>query len=188
MTYKPLPDQEQILKDLDYDPDTGKLTWLPRPKEDFATSQAYGTWNARFAGRPALNRPTPEGYLRGRYRYDVYTAHRIIWKLMTGEEPVEIDHINGVRADNRIANLRSVSVSENRKNMRISSMNTSGISGVSETSCGWTARICINTKAIWLGCYKTRDEAVAARIAAEKVSGFHPNHGRNTDHYGNLVR
>jgi len=140
MTYKPLPEQADLLKALKYDAETGDLTWLPRDPSEFATPLACKTWNARFTGKPALARLTPEGYRHGRFKWTIYLAHRVIWKMATGEEPVEIDHINGIRGDNRIANLRSVSVSENRKNMRISSMNTSGIQGVRHTPQGWTAK------------------------------------------------
>lgn len=42
----------------------------------------------------------------------------------------------------------------------------------------WTAQITVNYKRIVLGLYRTKDEAIAARKAAEKIIGFHPNHGR----------
>ena len=178
MTFLPLPDRDYLLKRLRYDPETGKLFWLSRPFEDFQNEHSRKTWNSRFSGKEALNGNTSLGYIGGRINYKRYAAHRVIWKMMTGEEPIEVDHINGVRDDNRWRNLRSVSPSENRKNMRLSRYNKSGVSGVAECKDGWTAKITINNKSIWLGLHSTKAEAVAARVAAERVAGFHPNHGR----------
>lgn len=178
MTFLPLPDRDYLLKRLRYEPETGKLFWLPKPVAEFLNPLAAKTWNTRFAGQEALNGHTSMGYLGGRIDYRRYAAHRVIWKMMTGEEPIEVDHINGIRSDNRFANLRSVSPSENRKNMRLSRYNKSGVSGVAETQYGWTAKISINGTPIWLGLHETKAEAVAARVAAERVAGFHPNHGR----------
>lgn len=174
-----LPDKEYLWKVLDYDPDTGLFTWKAKPLSAFKTPRASSTWNTRFAGKPAMTVRDGNGYLKGRIDYIAYAAHRLAWRMMTGDIPMQIDHINGVRDDNRLINLRSVSASENRKNMRISKYNRSGISGVTDHGDGrWSAKITINNQPIWLGLHKTKDEAIAARIAAERVSGFHPNHGR----------
>ena len=178
MTFNKLPDRDHLWKLLDYDPETGELTWKPRPDSSFKDGRAAHTWNSRFAGKPALNGTCENGYRHGRLEYKRYAAHRIIWMMMTGEDPIEVDHINGVRDDNRFSNLRSVSAAENRKNMRLSRYNKSGVSGVAETEDGWTAKITIGGTPIWLGLHATKAEAVAARVAAERVSGFHPNHGR----------
>jgi len=178
MTFLPLPDRDYLLKRLRYEADTGKLFWLPKAVSEFFNPLAAKTWNARFAGQEALNTANGRGYMWGRLDYNRYAAHRVIWKMMTDEEPIEVDHINGIRSDNRFVNLRSVSASENRKNMRLSRYNKSGVSGVAETKDGWTAKININGNPIWLGLHPTKAEAVAARVAAERVAGFHPNHGR----------
>lgn len=174
-----LPDKEYLWKVLDYDPESGLFTWKAKPLSAFKTKRGFSTWNTRFAGRPAMTVRDGQGYLRGRIDYIAYPAHRIAWRMMTGEIPVEIDHINGVRDDNRFENLRSVTLAENRKNMKISKYNRSGISGVAPCHGGkWSAKIKVNNQSIWLGAYPTKDEAIAARIAAERVAGFHPNHGR----------
>nr|WP_175479900.1 HNH endonuclease signature motif containing protein [Paracoccus homiensis] len=107
-------------------------------------------------------------------------AHRVAWAVIHGRWPNgEIDHINGDRSDNRLANLREVTKRENHRNMAIRSDNTSGVTGVywAREKGKWAAYIKAD-KMVALGRYDTFAEAVAARRAAEKVLGYHPNHGR----------
>jgi hypothetical protein len=91
-----------------------------------------------------------------------------------------IDHINGDRSDNRITNLRSVSHSGNTKNAKRRGDNLSGMTGVSffRPKGTWRARINHNGETILLGYFRTYEEAVAARKAAEKIYEYHENHGR----------
>lgn len=104
----------------------------------------------------------------------------MIWILEKGEYPDGfIDHINGVITDNRIENLRLVSPQENTKNISLSCRNTSGCLGVSRGPSGtWLARIQHEGKSTHIGSYQDKSHAIIARQAAEKVLGFHPNHGR----------
>ncbi len=105
---------------LDYDPETGWLTWRHRDYEDLAhlTSRAScSKFNSQFAGKRALSCTAgSHGYLTGAIFGRQYLAHRVIWAIETDGWPDCIDHINGNRRDNRIANLRSVSKAENAKN------------------------------------------------------------------------
>ena len=129
------------------------------------------------AGQPAGS-PNGDGYLRVRVNGTQFRVHRIIWLITQGAWPEgQIDHINGVVSDNRIENMRDVDAQGNQRNQHIRPDNTSGITGVCAENGFWTARIKVDGKKIRLGRFLTIEEACAARKAAEKVLGFHPNHG-----------
>lgn len=169
---------------LSFDPQNGVLTWKHRDASKFNAAKkpaeaCASTWNKRFAGQEAFNYFTPNGYLHGRINGQSYYTHRIIWKLVHGEEPDTIDHINGNKADNRLDNLRNVPMAVNSKNMKMFRSNTSGHRGVSKNKQGkWIARIKVNYVRIHLGLFDNFEQAVAARLKAEKDYGFHENHGR----------
>jgi len=116
------------------------------------------------------------GYRKVYFDRRVYYTHRLIWKLLYGEDPEEIDHINGNRSDNRITNLRSVCHYENMRNSKQYSGNTSGVTGVSWCKDRPKWRAGIGGKV--LGDFDRFEDAVAARKQAEKEYGYHPNHGR----------
>lgn len=103
-----------------------------------------------------------------------YPAHRLAWFYVYGEWPQLIDHRNGNKADNRIANLRPATNSENLQNRnKASSNSSSGILGAYFHCCGkWQARIQINGRARSLGLYATKEEAGAAYARAKSV--LHP--------------
>lgn len=119
------------------------------------------------------------GYLRIRVDGVRYLAHRLAWLYMNGEFPDgEVDHINHLRNDNRICNLRDVTRQENSRNMVIPKNNTSGCIGViwRKNRKRWTAEIKVSGKSIKIGMYKNIADAVFARKAAEVKYGFHKNH------------
>ena len=122
--------------------------------------------------------PNGDGYLRVRVKGAQFRVHRIIWLMTYGRWPEgQIDHVNGVRDDNRIENMREVTAQGNQRNQHIRIDNTSGVTGVALEGGLWTARIKVSGKKIRLGRFSTLGEATAARKAAELVLGFHPNHG-----------
>ncbi|TIN80725.1 HNH endonuclease [Mesorhizobium sp.] len=185
---KPLPDQAVLQALLTYDPLTGELTWRPRPSTFFENGKGYGervaaSWNNKFAGKPAFNTPTNTGHLKGRLFRTEYLAHRVIWKLVHGEEPDQIDHDNGDGANNRLKNLKSVPHVENQHNMKRSIRNKSGVVGVCWVSKErrWLASIHVGRKNIALGYFKDFGGAVSARLDAEREHGFNENHGRSVD-------
>jgi hypothetical protein len=109
-----------VLRDiLDYEPDTGVLRWKRRDVASFASEHAAKIWNAKYPGTRALANKNRGGYLKGLIFGRTYIAHRIIWAWVSGEYPpdgLEIDHINRVRDDNRLSNLRIVTHSQNSLN------------------------------------------------------------------------
>lgn len=123
--------------------------------------------------------PNGDGYLCVKVNGVRYRVHRIIWLMTYSQWPVgQIDHINGVRDDNRIENMRDVSVTGNQQNQHKRIDNTSGVTGVTSDRGCWIAKIRANGQRLHLGRFKTLEEAAAARRAAEVSYGFHPNHGR----------
>lgn len=111
-----------------------------------------------------------DGYRRVMVNGVLALAHRIVWKIETGEEPTEyLDHINGDRSDNRIENLRSATSSENMHNQEGRKSNRSGFSGVrwydypyTGKKPSWVAYIMVNSKAKTIGYYKELREALIA--------------------------
>jgi len=164
---------------LRYDPKSGELFWLRRGKENMPNDSARRTWNTKYAGRPAFA-VEQQGYKAGRVLGVSLKAHRIAWALSYGRWPRgEIDHINGDRADNKLSNLREVSRLENRKNLKRQSNNSSGMTGVSgRGDRGFQAYIKVKGKQMHLGYFNRLEDACAARLEAERVYGFHQNHGR----------
>jgi len=170
--------QSYIKSILNYDPDTGIFTWLPRPCEFFANIGTYKTWNKRFSGVVAGFKRFDD-YIMIAVNHKQYRAHRLAFIYMTGSAPLfDTDHINGIRDDNRWGNLRDVPRLENSKNMRLRGTNTSGTCGIHRHQGKWRARICVNGKTINIGCYDNYLVAVGKRKEAENRLGFHQNHGR----------
>jgi hypothetical protein len=120
MAAKPLPPAEYLRQCFAYDPVTGLLTWQQsRPREHFRTDTGWRSWTNSFAGRTAgyLDH-TSTGYFKLWVCERPHWAHRVIWKIQTGIDPVgEIDHRNGNRADNRWANLREATHQQNLWNL-----------------------------------------------------------------------
>ena len=120
------------------------------------------------------------GYVCTDIKAKLYSVHRLIFLYHHGYMPTQTDHINGIRVDNRISNLRDVSVSENNRNQKIPRNNTSGHIGVywNKKLKKWYSQIWVNDKKIHLGYFKDFDGAVVTRKQPEKKYGFHENHGR----------
>lgn len=102
----------------------------------------------------------------------VYPAHRIIWEMhnFTLKPTENIDHINGVRSDNRLENLRAVSASENRRNVAKSRRNKSGVCGIrfrADKSC-WVAFVkTLNGKDVQKSFTTTKYDYITSKLYAK---------------------
>lgn len=116
-----LPPAEQLHALFNYDPEIGVLTWKERPP----TTPANKIHNARDAGKPVGTLDT-WGHRQVRVGGKLRLVARIVWKMMAGSDPIEqIDHINGLRDDNRWSNLREATATQNAWNRAPNSNNTS---------------------------------------------------------------
>lgn len=184
MANRELPSPELLRKLLDYDPETGALTWRERDASLFKDGQhgadkIAAMWNTKFAGKLAgtLN---SEGYVTFRIFGVALKSHRVIWAMVHGRWPAqEIDHVDHDRANNRLSNLREVSLQENHKNRKMPSTNKSGVTGVcwATRRQRWVSTIRVAGRIKQLGVFSDFDKAVAARKAAEMRYGYHTNHG-----------
>jgi hypothetical protein len=113
----------------------------------------------------------PAGYRKISVLNHTFSAHRLVWLYVYGEWPTgEIDHINGVKHDNRLANLRDVSISVNRQNRRRATPGSaSGVLGIAQTSSGkWSASIRYDGRRSYLGSFVSQQEAHQAYLAAKR--------------------
>lgn len=167
---EPMSELELFRDRLRYEPDTGKFFWrytLPKARSIKAGDEA---------GTP------DQGYVKIKLNGRRYAAHRIAWLLTYGEWPQQaIDHINGVRSDNRIANLRDVAPIVNSHNRRNANpKNTTGFLGVSVAGSKFMAVICVEGRRICLGRFDTPEEAHAAYLSAKTVVHHSTGCGRPT--------
>ena len=150
---------EYLRSILSYDPESGIFTRK--------VSTAHRVKVGDVAGSP-----DGAGYLNIRVCSRKYQAHRLAWLHTHGVWPTDqIDHINRVKTDNRIANLREVTNKQNQQNAGKRSDNKSGHPGVSwhKQRSKWQVKIMHNQKQIHLGYFSILEEAIAARKAAEKL-------------------
>ena len=155
--------QDRLKDLLHYDPETGvfknKVTRNPRAKQ----GSVAGYLNTI-------------GYVVIQIAGEKIHAHRLAWLYVHGNWPAnEIDHINRKRNDNRIANLRDATRSENIHNASESPRNTSGYRGVTWNSRRkkWQAQIMANKKYLFLGLYHCPKQA--AEVVEAKRQILHPN-------------
>lgn len=171
---KPLPDIDELRELLAYDPETGVVTWrVARPR---------GRWKIHpgsvAGGVQAF------GYRQICVKRNRIAAHWIAWAFTHGVWPTEIDHINGVRDDNRIGNLREVTRSQNNRNMKLFRVSTTGVNGVcrhGQRGKPYKAYGKVDGKLVSLGYFDTLEEAAAARAAFDRENDYHQNHGKTNE-------
>lgn len=156
--------QERLKELMRYDAGTGDLIRVVKMKQVEAGGIAGWVEN--------------NGYRRVCIDGRRYLAHRVAWLYVHGKWPEhEIDHINGVRDDNRIANLRSATHAENAQNRGKRPDNSSGLQGVSwhVWHKKWAANIRVHQKLRHLGYFDTPEAAHAAYLAAKaELHTFQP--------------
>jgi len=146
---------------LEYNKETGKFMWKVRVNSKVPSGTNAGT-------------PQNNVYILITIKRKKHLAHRLAWFFEHGEFPNgQIDHINGVRTDNRLVNLRVVTTAENQHNQRKPRAGNPylGVSVVKGTKY-WQAHIAANGKQKNLGRFKTPEEARDVYIEAKKI--WHP--------------
>jgi len=162
--YRDYVTAERLRELLTYDPKTGFFSWRVSRGSAKEKSEA--------------GRKNSHGYIEISIDSRFYKAHRLAWMHVYGEWPVEqLDHINGIRTDNRLANLREATNAQNGQNQAMYSHNTSGHPGVSwcRTYGKWKAKIHAAGKLHHLGYFHKVEDAVAARAKAKsELHTFQP--------------
>ena len=154
------PTQERLKEVLNYDPASGKFTWIIHRHKSYVGKEA--------------------GCADGTRRLTIsvdgarYFAHRLAWLYVHGVWPEGvIDHIDGNPGNNALANLRDVSVAINSQNRRRArSESKTGVLGVFKKNGHFFASISVNDKTRHLGVFETVEEAHDAYVKAKRV--LHP--------------
>lgn len=150
---------EEVRSRLDYNPETGVFRWKANPK-------APKRWDTRYAGTVAGN-VKKTGYVQIMLGLgNNFAAHRLAWIWVYGLNPAEpVDHIDGMRSNNRIANLRLAPDGANSINKAMQRNNTSGFVGVTfhPQSGKWRARVTRSGTHYAAGLHDTPEQAAAAR-------------------------
>jgi hypothetical protein len=153
---------DQLRQILSYDAEAGRFFWL------------VDLGRAARVGVEANQADKGDGYRRIKINGKHYAAHRLALCLAHGAWPAQdVDHINGDRSDNRLANLREVSHKVNMQNQRKPRAdNPAKLLGVGwhKASQAWRARITIDGKQTHLGLFKTAEEAAQAHLNARRAA------------------
>lgn len=157
--------KEELIKTLNYNPITGDFTWIAKPANCINLNDIAGYTDST-------------GYRRIKIKSKLYSHHRLAFLYMTGRFPDEqIDHINGIKTDNRWKNLRPATFRENNANKKSKEGSFSGLKGVTyqKRRNNYRAKLTSNGVTIHLGEFKTPELAHAAYCeASKKINGeFH---------------
>lgn len=154
---------------LDYNEDSGVFVWKVRVARRVRVGDIAGTVTAK-------------GYIGIKLFGRRYLAHRLAWLYVYGDEPAGfLDHANRVTTDNRICNLRESTNQENKRNGKMYRNNTSGARGVYWKDNGWEASLRSEGINIYIGRFKTVEEAtIAVEQKAKELHGdfYRGNHAK----------
>lgn len=156
--------QERLKELLEYDPETGIFTRRVTRSPNAMKSTVAGTIKEN-------------GYRKITIEKKHYYEHRLAWFYINGRWPIELDHIDGKRNNNRITNLRECNRYENCQNNGLRSDSTSGLTGVSwaNREQKWNAVIWKTGKRHNLGYFHSKDEAHAVYLKAKaELHSFQP--------------
>lgn len=169
---------EQAKELVEYNPSNGKMYWKPRTEKHIKKPCSLKSWNTRYSGKE-IKTVDGKGYIHCLIFGKFYRTHRLAWLISYGHWPDFIDHKDGDRANNRLENLASVTIQQNHMNLRLSSKNTSGVTGVyfNKKTSKWCAQMKFNGETYHLGSSEDKDVAIAMRKAEELRLGFSKRHG-----------
>ena len=164
--------QDRLKELLEYDPETGLFTWIKSNS------------NVAYVGK-VCQCENAQGYIVIRIDKKLYRAARLAFLYMTGEWPIEADHINGRTSDDRWINLRNCTSQQNKQNRSVRYDNALLIKGIHQLPSGrFNALIKHNYVSINLGTFDTLGEAVNARKAAE--AKYHGEFAKDGTEVGEL--
>ncbi|MCM2503897.1 HNH endonuclease [Aureimonas altamirensis] len=150
--------QAELNELLTYNPTTGEFHWKQTSPARSKKGNVAGSVDAK-------------GYRVIAIRGHSYYAHRLAWRMVTGNWPTDcIDHINRIRDDNAWANLREATRAENLRNRSLYKNNKSGYKGVYRYAEGsFGASVNLDGKRYFLGLFPTAEAAYAAYLGAARV-------------------
>lgn len=168
MAKRILPPQDFLCEAFAYDPLTGAITWRERPAHHFKSPGRQAYWNRRLAGRSAISSRHKAGHGRVHILGKDWLAHRIIWRMVTGEDVPMIDHEDRDPTNNRWENLRTTTPAGNCQNR--GHRNKWGYKGVFKIGAmvNFGAQIRIAGKHQTIGYYPTPEQAHAAYCAVAR--------------------
>lgn len=151
---------EELLERVNYNPDTGIFTWKTCYTKTNKPGNQLGSYDKH-------------GYLTVRFYKKSYKLHRLAWLYVYGKFPDnDIDHINGIRDDNRICNLRDIPRKINLQNQKKAATHNKSTGLIGAYFCKrrnkYYAKIQLNGKGIHLGMYKTAIDAHLAYVKAKR--------------------
>ena len=158
--------QDELQKLLYYEPNTGEFYWLKKVLRDVIKVKRAGSKHK-------------SGYRFIKIKNKLYPEHRLVWLYVHGKFPDNyIDHINHIKDDNRLSNLREVTHAENSRNQSARD-NSLGVAGIyyCKTKGKYISQIKLNGKRVYQRSFHCIDEAISQRKAKLLELGFHPNHG-----------
>lgn len=163
----PLPEADVLRALYYYDAESGNVFRKEKGKGPNAEANDLVGW---YDGK---------GYLNCRVAKQAYKLHRVIWTMVNGSIPDDmvIDHINGIKDDNRLANLRIATLSENGHNCVKKYSSSGEFKGITyhTKKKRWEAEISVDNERFFLGGFKTAIEASEAyeRASVEAFGEFH---------------
>jgi hypothetical protein len=165
-----MPEQTYLRECFRYNRKTGVLIYRTRPRHHFSSDLVYRRWNSRFAGKIA-GCADGRGYLHICINGIQYYAHRLIWKLVSGSEPIEeVDHKDRDPTNYRWRNLREATRQQGLFNSN--ARKTGHSKGTYRMTKGkwsrWIAQIQHNGRTVYLGHFETEQEAHEAYCAAAR--------------------
>lgn len=151
--------QSRLKELLKYNPEQGLFFWVNPPSNRAKVGVPCGT-------------VAKNGYVVIRIDRVLHYAHRLSWLYMYGYMPEKkLDHINQIKSDNRILNLRECDDAQNAQN-RSRTKGKPGLMGAYKSKLRWTSRIRVDGRDVYLGHFKTEQEAHEAYLSAKQA--MHP--------------